>query len=70
MPKRSNTNGLEIGEEEGEYLQEENDTLSGARVFVLLFSCNILFMDLIFKCFILLYKKDIVLYHLIGELAL
>lgn len=59
MPKKRDSDGLEVEEEECEYLQEEKSHSEWCLHFC--FLCYILFMDLyfdlIFKCFNLLYKK-------------
>lgn len=68
MPKKRDTNGLEIGEEECKDPQEKSHSEWCLSILVWLFSCYVLFMDLyfdlIFKCFNLLYKNiSIILIH-------
>lgn len=65
MPKKRDSDGLKIEEEEYEYLQEEKSPSEWCLHFC--FLCYNLFMDLSFdlilKCFNLLYKKYILIYR-------
>lgn len=65
MPKKRDSDGLEVDEEECEYLQEEKSCSEWCLRYC--FLCYNLFMnlyfDLIFKCFNLLYKKYILIYR-------
>lgn len=59
MPKERDSFGLEVEEEESEYLQEEKSSSEWCLNFCFLYS-NLfvdLYFDLIFTCFNLLYKK-------------
>lgn len=65
MPKKRDSHGLEVDEEECEYLQEEKSRSEWCLLFCFL-RYNLfmdLYFDLIFKCFNLLYKKYILMYR-------
>lgn len=65
MPKKRDSDDLEVDEEECEYLQEEKSRSEWCLCYRFL-CCNLfmnLYFDLIFKCFNLLYKKYILIYR-------
>lgn len=65
MPKKRDSDGLEVDEQECKYLQEEKSRSEWC-LHCCFLCCNLfmnLYFDLIFKCFNLLYKKYILIYR-------